>query len=255
MVLHANVIGSGAPLVILHGFLGMGDNWKTLARQFGRNGYEVHLVDQRNHGRSFHSEDFSYELLVEDLKTYCEAQGLSSISLLGHSMGGKTAMLFAVTYPEMLSKLVIADIGVKKYPQHHQVILDGLSALAIDREAMSTRSGADAFLAGYIDDIGTRMFLLKNLFWVEKGVLGLRMNLPALIKNIEEIGEALPSGFTYDGDVLFLRGDRSNYILDEDIKALHVAFLNAQVKTISNAGHWLHAENPDDFYKEVIKFL
>lgn len=255
MMPYSNIIGEGQPLVILHGFLGMGDNWKTLARQFGAAGYEVHLVDQRNHGRSFHSEGFSYELLVEDLKLYCDHKGISSMVLLGHSMGGKTAMLFSVTYPEMVSRLIIADIGVKKYPQHHQVILDGLSLLEQNKEAMSSRSGADAFLATYIKDKSTRMFLLKNLYWIEKGILGLRINLAALIKNIEEIGKPLPSDLTYDGPTLFLRGDRSNYILDEDVSGLISAFAKAKLITISNAGHWLHAENPKDFYKEVIKFL
>ena len=177
MILHSNIIGEGEPLVILHGFLGMGDNWKTLARTFAGDGYEVHLVDQRNHGRSFHSDLFSYPLLVEDLKIYCEHNNLKKINLLGHSMGGKTAMLFAVTYPDMINKLIIADIGVKEYPPHHQIILEGLEALSVNNEAMSSRSNADSFLARFIPDIGTRMFLLKNLYWKEKGVLGLRICL------------------------------------------------------------------------------
>lgn len=255
MIVHSNVIGEDKPLVILHGFLGMGDNWKTLAKQFATDGYQVHLIDQRNHGRSFHSDAFSYELLVEDLKDYCVENGLDKIHLLGHSMGGKTAMLFAVTYPAMVDKLIIADIGVKEYPQHHQTILEGLTALSNNSEAMSSRSGADEFLANYISDVGTRMFLLKNLYWVEKGVLGLRMNLAALIQNIEEIGKPLPLGATYSDATLFLRGDKSNYILEEDENGIYNAFAKAQIKTISNAGHWLHAENPKDFYKEVINFL
>ena len=255
MIVHSNIIGEGEPFVILHGFLGMGDNWKTLAKQFAADGYQVHLIDQRNHGRSFHSDTFSYEVLVEDLKLYCEENGLDKIHLLGHSMGGKTAMLFAATYPAMVDKLIIADIGVKEYPQHHQTILEGLTALSNNSEAMSSRSGADQFLANYISDLGTRMFLLKNLYWVEKGVLGLRMNLAALIQNIEEIGKPLPLGATYSDATLFLRGDKSNYILEEDKNGIYNAFAKAQIKTISNAGHWLHAENPKDFYKEVINFL
>lgn len=254
-MVHANVIGQGKPLVILHGFLGSGDNWKTLAKQFASDGFEVHLIDQRNHGRSFHSEAFSYELMVEDLKEYSVENKLETFNLLGHSMGGKVAMLFAVTYPERVEKLIIADIGVKEYPQHHQTILDGLTALSVNAMAMSSRSGADEFLTQYIKDTGTRMFLLKNLYWKEKGILGVRMNLPALINNIDEIGKPLPVGATYDGDTLFLRGDKSNYILDEDEKGLYHAFAKAQLKTISKAGHWLHAENPTDFYKEVIIFL
>ncbi|AWH74076.1 alpha/beta hydrolase [Dokdonia sp. Dokd-P16] len=254
-MLHSNIIGEGEPLIILHGFLGMGDNWKTLAKQFAGDGFQVHLIDQRNHGRSFHSDAFSYELMVEDLKSYCVANGLEEFHLLGHSMGGKVAMLYAATHPDMVKKLIIADIGVKEYPQHHQIILEGLTALSNDVQAMTSRSGADDFLSRYITDDGTRMFLLKNLYWKEKGVLGFRMNLKALIENIEQIGKALPVGASYEGEVLFLRGDRSNYILDEDEKGLYNAFAKAQLITISNAGHWLHAENPKDFYKEVINFL
>ena len=254
-MLHANIIGEGEPLIILHGFLGMGDNWKTLARQFASDGFEVHLIDQRNHGRSFHSDSFSYELMVEDLNTYCVENNISHFNLLGHSMGGKVAMLYATTYPEMVKKLIIADIGVKAYPQHHQTILEGLTALSNNEQAMTSRSDADDFLSSYINDDGTRMFLLKNLYWIEKGILGFRMNLKALIKNIEQIGKALPEGVSYDGETLFLRGDKSNYILDEDEKGLYNAFAKAQLKTISNAGHWLHAENPKDFHKEVINFL
>ena len=115
MILHSNIMGKGQPFVILHGFLGMGDNWKTLAGQFAEDGYEVHLVDQRNHGRSFHDEHFTYEIMANDLKEYCDAKGLDKIILLGHSMGGKTAMWFAVNYPERVSKLLVADIGPKYF--------------------------------------------------------------------------------------------------------------------------------------------
>lgn len=254
-MLHSNIIGEGEPLIILHGFLGMGDNWKTLAKQFAGGGFQVHLIDQRNHGRSFHSDTFGYELMVEDLKSYCVENGLEEFYLLGHSMGGKVAMLYATTYPDMVEKLIIADIGVKQYPQHHQIILEGLTALSNDAQAMTSRSGADDFLSKYITDDGTRMFLLKNLYWKEKGVLGFRMNLKALIENIEQIGKALPEGSSYEGEVLFLRGDKSNYILNDDEKGLYNAFAKAKLSTISNAGHWLHAENPKDFYKEVINFL
>lgn len=254
-MLHSTIVGQGEPLVILHGFLGMGDNWKTLAKQFAADGYEVHLVDQRNHGRSFHSEHFSYELMAEDLKAYCDAKGLRSIALLGHSMGGKTAMLFATTYPERVTKLIIADIGSKHYPQHHQAILQGLELLQSNKKALESRRAADDFLTTYISDLGTRMFLLKNLYWIEKGHLGLRMNLPVLIRHIEEVGKALPENASYNGEVLFLRGAKSQYILDQDVKELENAFAKAVLKTIPDAGHWLHAENPKDFYKEVINFL
>ena len=129
MILHSNIIGKGKPFIILHGFLGMGDNWKTLGKQFAELDYEVHLVDQRNHGRSFHAEDFDYELMAEDLKAYCEHHGIKQCVLLGHSMGGKTAMLFSALYPELVEKLLVADISPRYYPVHHDAILKGLSQL------------------------------------------------------------------------------------------------------------------------------
>lgn len=255
MVLHSNIIGEGKPLVILHGFLGMGDNWKTLAKQFAKDGFQVHLVDQRNHGRSFHSDHFSYEYMAHDLKVYCEEKELSDIYLIGHSMGGKTAMLFAVSYPEIVSKLIIADIAPKFYPQHHQTILKGLHELSINKEALQGRKEADQFLSHYIPEIGIRQFLLKNLYWVEKGVLGLRVNLEVLIAQIERVGEALPDHSYYDKPSLFLRGSTSDYILDEDEAHIQSAFAKAKLITIQNAGHWLHAENPKAFYEEVIRFM
>ncbi len=255
MQLHSKIIGEGRPLLILHGFLGMGDNWKTLAKQFSHDGFQVHLIDQRNHGRSFHSDNFSYELMVEDLFQYANYYNLETFSLLGHSMGGKTAMLFACDYPQMVDALIIADIAPKFYPQHHQEILKGLNALSQSEEALSSRKNADAFLSGYIKEIGIRMFLLKNLFWKEPKKLGLRVNLPSLINNIEEIGKPLASFKTFSGNTLFLKGARSNYILPEDEEELYKAFAKAEIKTISKAGHWLHAENPKEFYQEVINFL
>ncbi|TXE06331.1 alpha/beta fold hydrolase [Seonamhaeicola algicola] len=253
MILHSNIIGEGKPFVILHGFLGMSDNWKTLGKQFSEQGFQVHLVDQRNHGRSFWDTNFSYELLAEDLKNYCEAHNLTNITLLGHSMGGKTAMLFACTYPEFVSKLMVADISPRFYPVHHQDILEGLSALNFSE--IKNRTEADAALANYVTDFGTRQFLLKNLYWVEKGQLGLRINLEVLKAEVAEVGESLAAHLQFNGSALFLKGDRSEYISAEDERLILNQFPNANIATIANAGHWLHAENPKDFYKAVLKFL
>lgn len=253
MTLYSNIIGKGKPLIILHGFLGMGDNWKTLAKQFSESNFEIHLVDQRNHGRSFHSNAFDYELMAEDLKIYCETNNLEDIILLGHSMGGKTAMLFASKYPELVNKLIVADISPRYYPVHHDAILEGLSQL--DFSQIKTRGEADKALSNYVTDIGTRMFLLKNLYWVEKGQLGLRINLEVLKENVSEVGEALPIHAIFEKDTLFLRGDRSEYIAEADEALIHRHFPNSKIITISNAGHWLHAENPKGFYDSVINFV
>jgi pimeloyl-ACP methyl ester carboxylesterase len=253
MKLHSNIIGEGKPFLFLHGFLGMGDNWKTLAKQFSEDGYQVHLIDQRNHGRSPHSEAFSYELLSEDLKEYCNLHNLDSSILLGHSMGGKTAMLAASNYPELFEKLIIVDIAPKFYPQHHQSILKGLSSL--DFNTIKSRGAADKKLSEYVPEIGVRQFLLKNLYWVEKGKLALRMNLHSLVNNIEEVGQALPEDNQYKKPALFIKGDQSDYIKAGDASLIANHFPNAKIETINNSGHWVHAESPDEFYVKIMNFI
>jgi esterase len=253
MILNSRIEGSGKPFVILHGFLGMSDNWKTLGSQFAEDGFQVHMVDLRNHGKSFHSDDFSYELMAIDVKEYCEFHKLENIILLGHSMGGKTAMLLATLFPDLVDKLIIADIGPKFYPQHHQPILEGLNA--VDFSKQPSRSEVEEIVSKYISDFGTRQFLLKSLYWKEKDQLAFRFNLSVFNKKIEEIGVALPSSHKFEKPTLFLRGSKSNYILDDDFETIHNHFPNVKIVTISNAGHWLHAENPKDFYTETINFL
>lgn len=254
MILHSNILGEiGKPLLILHGFLGMSDNWKTLGKKFAKEGYQVHLIDQRNHGRSFHSDEFNYEVLVNDLKSYCEHHNLDTISIIGHSMGGKTAMLFAVNYPEILDKLVIVDIGPKFYPTHHEQILAGLSA--IQAEMLASRSDADDIMKKFVPDAGTRQFLLKNLYWKVDKTLGLRVNLHALIENVEEIGEALSGITTYQKEALFLKGDKSEYIQIGDEALIDQYFPKATIQEVSKSGHWLHAENPKEFFQKTLRFL
>lgn len=252
-ILHSKIHGQGPPFIILHGFLGMGDNWKTLGREFSDQGFEVHLVDQRNHGKSFHDDEFSYEILVDDLKKYCEFHNLKDIILLGHSMGGKTAMMFAVTFPDMVSKLIVADIAPRFYPRHHHDILSGLSALNFNE--IQSRDQAEEVLKQFVTHVPTRKFLLKNVYWKQKGLLGLRINLDALVENIDEIGEALPNHLAFDGDTIFLRGDRSEYITKDDEDAILRQFENAMIITVQDAGHWLHAENPKGFFEAVMNFV
>ncbi|SDW13316.1 alpha/beta fold hydrolase [Aequorivita viscosa] len=253
MILHSQILGTGKPFVILHGFLGMSDNWKTLGMRWSEVGYEVHLLDQRNHGRSFHSDEFSYDVMVEDLKRYCEEHNLEEIILLGHSMGGKVAMQFAVTYPNKVSNLIIADISPKAYPSHHQDILKALHAL--DFTKIKSRGEADDALSEYIRDQGTRLFLLKNLYRNSNKEFALRINLPILSEKIEEVGVALPKNTVFEGHTLFLGGEKSGYIETMDELLIKKHFPNAEIKMISNAGHWLHAENPDDFYDATMSFL
>ncbi|MEY8847913.1 alpha/beta fold hydrolase [Psychroserpens sp. XS_ASV72] len=253
MILQSNILGEGKPFIILHGFLGMSDNWKTLGTRFSEVGFQVHLLDQRNHGRSFHDDEFNYEVLAEDLKKYCDEYELKDCVLLGHSMGGKAAMLFATLYPEYVSKLIVADISPRFYPVHHDTILNGLSAL--DFSKIESRGEADDVLSQYVPQTGVRLFLLKNLYWVEKGQLGLRINLEVLKDNVTEVGEALPMHARFEKPVLFLRGDKSEYVMPNDEPLIKQHFPLAEIITIANAGHWLHAENPTDFYDAVTKFV
>ena len=253
MILHATILGQGQPFVILHGFLGMSDNWKTLGRQFSEHGFEMHLVDQRNHGRSFHDDAFNYDVLVKDLKHYCDTYQISNMVLLGHSMGGKAAMLLATQYPELVSKLIVADISPRFYPIHHDAILSGLSTLNFNE--LKSRGDADKILEHFVSDFGTRQFLLKNLYWKEKDELALRVNLNVLKANVGEVGEELPMYSKFNGDTLFLRGDRSEYITQQDESLIKNHFPNSNIAAITNAGHWLHAENPKDFFNHVIAFI
>jgi pimeloyl-ACP methyl ester carboxylesterase len=240
-------------LLILHGFLGMSDNWKTLGSQYAQEGFQVHLLDLRNHGRSFHSDSFNYEVMVQDVVDYCHQNNLTNIDCIGHSMGGKVAMLLATQFPKLINKLIVADIGPKFYPQHHQTILEGLNA--VDFTLKPNRSEVEEILSKYITDFGTRQFLLKSLYWIEPGQLAFRFNLPVFNIQIEQIGTALPATALFENPTLFIRGGNSNYILDSDFEGIKHHFPKAVFNTISNVGHWLHAEKPEEFLKLTIKFL
>lgn len=253
MKLHSTVLGEGTPFLILHGFLGMSDNWKTLGNEFADAGYEVHLIDQRNHGRSPHSDEFNYLLMAKDVKEYCDLHKLEKCILLGHSMGGKTAMLTAALFPHIIEKLIVADISPKYYAPHHEQILAGLQA--VDNAELSSRGEAEELLSQYVKEQGVRLFLLKNLYWKSKGKLALRFNLDSLVKNVENVGEALPQDATFSKPALFLRGGNSNYITPEDHSLIKKHFPEAVIETIPNVGHWLHAENKDAFFTAVMRFL
>ncbi|WP_282163181.1 alpha/beta fold hydrolase [Ulvibacterium marinum] len=251
--LHSKILGNGKPLIILHGFLGMSDNWKTLGSQYAEKGFEVHLIDQRNHGRSFWSEDFNYDLMAHDVHNYVLRHGLEKGHLMGHSMGGKTAMQFACTYPEWVNKLIVADIAPKYYPPHHQPILDALNGLDLD--VLDSRGKVDQELSKSISETGTRQFLLKNLYWKEKGILQFRFNLKVLSDKMEEIGDNIGSSEKFEGATLFLRGGNSEYIAPDDIPEIKKHFPFAELDIIKNTGHWLHAENPKEFFEKSLSFL
>jgi esterase len=253
-LLHSTIFGdSGRDLLILHGFLGMSDNWKSHAKNWMALGYRVHLIDQRNHGRSFWSSSFSYEVMVEDVVNYCETHRLEKVLLLGHSMGGKTVMQVACSYPELVQAFVVADIAPKVYMPHHQQILKGLSELNFDQ--IKDRAEADAQLAKTVSEVAIRQFLLKNLYWVTNGKLGLRINIDVLKNASEAIGATLSDGSHATHPCLFVKGGVSDYILDADTPVIKHFFPNAEQVTIPGAGHWLHAEKPILFFETVTRWL
>ena len=251
MLLHYKELGEGKPLVILHGLFGTSDNWQTHAKKLGEY-YRVILVDQRNHGHSPWSEDFTYEHLADDLERLIIHLGIDQFTLIGHSMGGKTAMYYSQKYPTRLEKMVIVDIGIKQYPMHHNEIIKGIKSL--DLTTISSRSAAEQAMIPFVDSYGVRQFLLKNLYWVEKGKLAWRMNVDVLEREMEEILAPIPNIEVWT-PTLFLRGAMSNYILDEDWDEIEEIFPDATLETIENAGHWVHSEQPDEFIEKVLGFI
>jgi len=249
-ILHSKILGEGQPLLILHGFLGMSDNWKTLGNQFAKK-FQVHLIDQRNHGRSFHSHEFSYEVMAADLKNYIDHHQLQNCIILGHSMGGKTAMQFALTHPNAVSKLIVADIAPKTYPPHHQYILKALAS--VDFSKVKSRKEIEAVLRQYIKEVGVVQFLLKNVYRTPDGY-AYRFNLPVLQEKYNEVVQTFSIKTVFNKPVLFLKGGNSNYINDADVVLIHQNFPQAKIQTILNAGHWLHAEQPQEFYEKVMLF-
>lgn len=251
-MLHSRIEGEGKPLVIIHGFMGMGDNWKTLGGQYVAAGFQVHALDMRNHGKSFHSDEFTYEAMVGDVVEYINENNLGKVDLIGHSMGGKIGMFFAMLHPELLNKLVVADIAPRYYRPHHQTELGALNA--VDFSVKPSRADVEAILTEHLNDPGTVQFLAKSLYWKEPGQLDFRFNLEVFNREIDNIGQALPEG-VFDGPTLFLKGDRSKYIQEKDMADIAAHFPNYELKTISNSGHWVHAENPKEFLEYTLEFL
>ena len=242
-------MGEGKPLVILHGVFGSADNWLTLGKRFAEH-YEVHLLDQRNHGDSPHSDEFTYPAMAADLKEYLANHGISSPILVGHSMGGKVVMEYAQKNPEGLEKLVVADIAPRQYPVHHTTILEGLSS--IDLDGIKSRKEADEQLSQYIKELGVRQFLLKNLGRADKG-FEWKINLPVIKREIATIGVEI-TGPGVDKPALFIRGKKSDYIQDSDYDHIRQLFPQAHIEALPQAGHWVHAEAPDAVYTLIRNF-
>jgi esterase len=243
--------GSGEPLIILHGLMGMLDNWQAPARLL-ENDFRVIIVDLRNHGHSPNDPLHTYGAMVDDVVELLDDLQLSSSHFLGHSMGGKVVMKLAQEHPEKVEKLIVADIGPKFYPVHHQDVLAALRAVPLNK--LEKRTNAEDYMKPHLSEAGVRQFLMKSLYRPERGKFSWRFNLDAIENQIENVGEAIDD-LDYDGETLFIRGGNSNYILDEDWADIKIIFPNAFLETIEGAGHWLHAEKPKEFTNAVLAFL
>ena len=238
-------------MVILHGLLGSSDNWLPQARMLSDE-YHVFVVDQRNHGQSPHSDDFSYEELVSDLKEFIQEHRIGQPVLLGHSMGGKTVMHYALQYPDEVNRLIVVDIAPKQYDVRHDAIVEGLKSIPVD--SITTREEADAALARYISSRAVRQFLLKNLMRKPEGGFGWRVNLPVIEKKLEAISAGFPEQGVYKNPVLFVRGNKSDYITDDDRDVIKKYFPNSVLVSL-DTGHWVQAEKPEEFVQTVRHFL
>ncbi|MDW7690617.1 alpha/beta fold hydrolase [Flammeovirgaceae bacterium SG7u.111] len=244
--------GQGLPVIILHGLFGSSDNWMSIGKKLSEN-YKVFLVDQRNHGQSENTPEFNYEIMAEDLRDFIEEHKIIQPIVVGHSMGGKVAMKFATKYPEMLRKLVVVDIAPRAYPVHHQKILEGLNS--INLSSLKSRTDADMALAQHEPIQPVRQFLLKNLYRNSSGAFDWRINLPVITEKIEAVGELIQSDAPVDVPTLFMGGTNSAYIVESDHTDIKAIFPKAEIRMISNAGHWIHAEQPVKFIEVLNRFI
>jgi pimeloyl-ACP methyl ester carboxylesterase len=247
-------LGKGQPLLILHGLFGSSDNWKTIGNNLSKH-FEVFLIDLRNHGRSFHSNEFNYPILANDIKEFILEKKLDNSILMGHSMGGKVAMTYALQHAEYIDKLIIVDIAPKYYAPHHQKYIDAFHS--IDLNSAQSRKEVEMHFTKLIADSGERQLLLKNLHWDENERLAWRINIDAIRNNIEEMcqGQNGPTSKLFSKPTLFIKGENSKYVTTEDEALLKTLFPCSMIKTIPNAGHWVHAEKPQEFLECVLGFV
>ena len=255
MKLYFRQVGeSGQPIIILHGIFGSSDNWLTIGKVLGEKN-RIYMVDQRNHGQSPRSDVFNYEVMADDLKEFIDEHQLENPIIVGHSMGGKTVMQFAMNYPDAFAKMIVVDIAPKYYPVHHSMILQGLAA--IDLPNLASRTEANEILKRFEEQEGVRQFLLKNLWRnPEKGnQFDWRINVPVIAKNIDVVGHELANEKAIQQPVLFIRGEKSHYIQPEDERKIWELFPNYELVSIEGAGHWVQADQPQAFIETVNQFV
>lgn len=255
MKLFYRTFGEGKPLIILHGLFGVSDNWVTFGKKVADLGYKVFIPDQRNHGQSPHSDAFNYLAMTDDLYDFIEEHEIEDPILLGHSMGGKVSIRFSLENSELVSKLIIVDISLREYPKRtsHEKIIDAMRR--INFNMVNSRKEVEMLLTERLPDIRLRQFIMKNLYWESKEKLAWRINFEAICNNLDELFDGIDTVDKFEKPSLFIRAGLSDYILEEDIPVIHYNFPKAQIKTIENTSHWVHAEAPSAFYKIVTEFL
>ncbi len=254
MKLFYREFGTGQPVIILHGLFGQSDNWVTVGRRIGDQ-FKVYIPDQRNHGQSPHTSIHSFPAMADDLTEFIEDQDIVNPILIGHSMGGKVAMTYALENPAKVKKLVVIDISPRRYPEritHTQVIS---LMLEIDLERITTRTEVESILDARIADKRIRMFILKNLYYKMHGKLAWRLNLEAINQSMDLLFDEISGDTQYVGPSLFIRGEMSDYVPDADIPLIKSLFPQASIKTISGASHWVHADAPEDLCFVLSSFL
>jgi esterase len=252
MVLHFRQYGAGPPLIILHGLLGSLNNWHSLAGKLSEH-FCVYTVDQRNHGGSPHSDVFTYSAMTDDLEEFMVSGEIQRAHFLGHSMGGKTAMHMALTRHERVDRLIVVDVAPRAYEGSHDELMDAMEM--VDLSAYASREEIDGVLSFQVPDRAVRQFLLTNLKRGEKGDLRWKVNLRALQVNLPHILGAQTEGHPFLGQALFLAGERSGYVTDQDMREIPRLFPKASFHTIKGAGHWVHADAPEEFLAAVLRFL
>ncbi len=251
MQLYFRELGEGQPLIVLHGLFGSCDNWLTVSKPLAEK-YKVYLIDQRNHGRSPHDEVHNYEAMANDLLDFFSQHNIEKLIVLGHSMGGKTAMHLALNHPESVEKLIVVDISPRYYTPHHQDVIAGIRS--INLATLTSRDEADKIMSEHLPELGVRQFLLKNLYRNEAGGFAWRMNFEGIVSQIENIGQE-STGISFKKPTLFLNGSNSKYIQAKDQELILNLFPNAKLHTVEGAGHWVQAEKPTQFVDEVLSFL
>jgi pimeloyl-ACP methyl ester carboxylesterase len=252
MRLHYELQGEGRPLLVLHGFLGSSDNWRGMRKRFAAT-YKVFSLDQRNHGSSPHSSSMNYGVMAGDVREFMFEQGLSQISLLGHSMGGKVAMQFACESPEAIDKLVILDIGPKAYPPTHRLLLQAMQNLKLG--GLKTYGQAEAALHATIADSALSKFVVKNLTRDPNGAFQWRIGLDELAANYDQLIKAPAIPNRFEKPTCFIRGALSRFIEDQDFAAIRESFPFAEFHTVPNAGHWVHIDAPAEVHRIVDEYL